>query len=93
MSKQEVDIALSDLDTALDIIRDQCRMPVSGYVYPFYQSARASVERAKKALDNLHEHPYKNDTAPRNAEITSCQCATTPHPPCSWCENGGGGGL
>jgi len=87
MSKQQdIDTALYDLETALSIISDNVVMPVSGNIYPFYKSAKGDLERAKKALEGLHDHPFKEDVEmPKNAEMTSCYCSTTNFPPCGFC--------
>lgn len=81
--------ALEDLETALDIISNNVVMPVSGNIYPFYKRARMSLAVAKKSIDSLHEHPYKEERSEveNPEEPDQCYCNATNHPPCGFCEH------
>lgn len=86
MSKiQDVEYALSALETALDIILDSVPGKSS-----FRESARADLERARRALDGLYEHDQEARTSTSAKPAKSCLCDAIAYPPCSWCENGGG---
>lgn len=86
MSKQDVESALYDLESALAIILDRVPMPVSGRTYRFYKDARQNLSRARKSLEQLHEHPYKDVVeTPEDYVPNECYCNTTNFPPCGFC--------
>lgn len=87
MSKQDIYIALSTLETALSVIRDNVVMPVSGNIYPFYQEAKSTLKRATEAMEQLHEHPYvaSNERDYDSEPPTACYCNATNFPPCGFC--------
>lgn len=90
MSKQDVESALSDLETAIELIGNNMATPVSGHVYPFIQSARRTLSTARKAMDDLHEHPHKEEKEyPEDIDPpTTCYCNATNFPPCGFCTRG-----
>ena len=86
MSKQDVEYALSDLETALSIISNHVVMPASGGIYPFYRDAKVTLRSARESLNKLHEHPFVEERETHEyTEPESCYCSTTNHPPCSYC--------